>query len=213
MSHLMKPLERTLLMRCANLLDSPTDYAWTVQGFGMIRTYLDDEKQFRLNVWDDRLRVPRVSDIHDHPWDFTSWVLVGRITNQRYSVLSSSEAPPILPADMVPAELFRHVQIVTGEGGGPTGPAGNRWLQPRELESYGPTTGYSQDREEVHRTIAMPGTVTINDRSSATAQHTANIYWEEGDWVNAEPRPATKAEVYSAIEQARYQARLERFVR
>lgn len=196
--------DRMLLRRCAYVLDHPNDFSWTTQGFGMIRTYLDEDKRFRLNVWDKRLRVSEVSDIHDHPWDFTSWVLVGQLKNQRY-VEGEQRNPKALP--------FQHVTITTGEGGGPIAAPRPAWLVPMEEEIYTVGSGYVQHRLEIHKTEYLDGTVTINDRSPATPEHTARIYWPSGPWVNAEPRAATKAEIYSAVEQAMYQSRLDRWSR
>src|SRR5258708_2352757 len=55
---------------------------WSVQGFGMLRTYLDEQHTYRLNIWTDELASPGVSLIHDHPWHFHSWILAGKLTNE-----------------------------------------------------------------------------------------------------------------------------------
>ena len=34
------------------LLEHPNELRWTVQGFGMLRCYLDPDKTYRLNIWD-----------------------------------------------------------------------------------------------------------------------------------------------------------------
>lgn len=192
-----------ILRRAAHVLDQHKDFAWTVQGFGMIRTYLDPEKEWRLNVWDNRLKIRGVSEIHDHPWDFESWVLAGEIANTRFHESDPKEGA--LP--------FQHIEIVTGEGGGPLGEVDSRYLLCARPEIYLVGQGYRQERKEIHITKAVPGTVTLNRRTPATPEHTANIYWPRGPWINAEPRQATKAEQYSAIEQALYQARLDRWSR
>lgn len=70
------------------LQESPWNRDWTVQGFGMLRCYLDSDKRFRLNIWDDRLAVPHVSVIHDHPWSFDSWIINGIFHNQRFEEAS-----------------------------------------------------------------------------------------------------------------------------
>lgn len=191
------------ILRLAGLtLDGWQERAWTVQGFGMVRTYLDDAKEWRLNIWDDALRVPNVSEIHDHPWDFKSWVLCGEIANTRFRV-----APERKPDDAIDFSLpFQHVKIVTGEGGGPRGWPDVVRLLANRPETYGPGEGYLQSKDEIHITKARPGTVTLNQRSPATPEHTANIYWPRGPWVNAEPRPATKSEVFNAVQLAQRQA-------
>ena len=47
------------------LLERP-DSDWSVQGFGMMRRYLDADKKYRLNIWDSSLAGRNVSIIHDH---------------------------------------------------------------------------------------------------------------------------------------------------
>lgn len=194
---------KEILLRAGLALDNWQERAWTVQGFGMIRTYLDDEKRWRLNVWDEALKVPNVSEIHDHPWDFQSWVLCGRLVNTRFT-RAGVEDPLSLP--------YQHVEIKTGEGGGPTGPVDVVRLFPNKPENYEAGEGYRQNLNEIHITKARSGTVTLNDRTPPTLEYTANIYWPRGPWVNAEPRPATKAEVFNAVSLARRQAELARLL-
>lgn len=91
-----------------SVLEHADSYDWTTMGFGMIRTYLDVDKQWRLNVWDDRLQVPGVSTIHDHPWSFTSFICAGCLNNRRYTV-----------ADYAAEVTHLYHRIKTGEGGGP----------------------------------------------------------------------------------------------
>ena len=62
-------------------------HRWTIQGFGMLRMYIpapNNPKRFRLNLWNSALAVPGVSIMHDHPWDFDSWVINGNFRNVRY---------------------------------------------------------------------------------------------------------------------------------
>ena len=73
---------------------------WTVQGFGMLRCYLDDGQVQRLHIWTAALRVPGVSDIHTLPWEFDSTVFAGRIINKRYM-----EARPHTP-HTIPCLLY-----------------------------------------------------------------------------------------------------------
>jgi hypothetical protein len=40
------------------ILANPFDYKWTIQGFGMLRTYLDSEHSERLHIWDPDIAVP-----------------------------------------------------------------------------------------------------------------------------------------------------------
>ena len=65
------------------ILEHAADYPWRLQGVGLLALRLDDRREHRLHVWD-----PDGGDgdppIHDHPYDFTSTVIVGELTNTRY---------------------------------------------------------------------------------------------------------------------------------
>ncbi len=65
------------------ILEHAADYPWRLQGVGLLALRLDDRREHRLHVWD-----PEGCDgdppIHDHPYDFSSTVIVGELTNIRY---------------------------------------------------------------------------------------------------------------------------------
>src|SRR6266705_1769973 len=82
------------------------DYQWSLQGLGMLRLYLDDTH--RMHIWDDRYQVYNVSQMHTHPWNFTSTVIVGVVRNIRY--VENSQATE-----------FHRQMIHCGEGGGLVG--------------------------------------------------------------------------------------------
>lgn len=157
----------------------------TVQGFGMLRTYLDADKVWRLNVWHASIAVPNVSTIHDHPWDFQSLVVAGTFRNLRYY-------PARHPEDGVP---HSHMRIKTGEGGGPAGDPMTTRLVAGPTEIYRAGTVYRQRAEEIHESGYADGTVTLNERRRRPDGEHANVFWREGHWVDAEPRQATWDEV------------------
>lgn len=70
------------------ILEKARAYKWSIQGFGMLRLYLSAE--VRLHVWDSRFRVPGVTDIHDHSWDFESEVAAGEVLQRRYLVVPNA---------------------------------------------------------------------------------------------------------------------------
>lgn len=161
----------------------PADFEWTVQGFGMLRTYWGDDKRFRLNIWDSRLAVPDVSVIHDHPWDFTSWVLAGNFYNHRYVPCFSGQT-------------YEWQMIRTGEGGGPDGTRGFLRLLRDESEWFVAGDSYKQTAEEIHESGYQDGTVTLNERIRRPDGEHARVFWPVGKkWIDAEPRPATPAEI------------------
>ena len=55
---------------------------WSVQGLGMLRTYIT--KELRLHLWNPALEAPGASKLHTHPWDLHSVVLSGQIVDTVY---------------------------------------------------------------------------------------------------------------------------------
>jgi hypothetical protein len=178
------------------ILSHAAAFEWTVQGFGMMRTYFGEDKQHRLNVWHSGLSVPNVSIIHDHPWRFQSWVLSGQIMNRRYNLHFMEGNDRIKHKFMI---------IEPGEQGGPRGEPQDAWLHPRAPEGYYSGGFYSQLAHEVHSSHPLDGTVTINDRRDR-GPDIARVFWQHGDWVDAKPRPATQEEVrfYSEYSLSQY---------
>jgi hypothetical protein len=169
---------------------------WSVQGFGFLRTYFgpaDAPKAFRLNLWDRRFKVPNVSTIHDHPWDFKSIIVAGQFANLRYEM----EHLPIQIKPVICTHAFTTIR--TGEGGGQEKDAINSCvLVPKPIEYYIPGDTYHQRADEIHETLFLDGAVTLNERIGDT-EH-ARVFWPYGtDWVDAMPRPATRAEVSDAV--------------
>jgi len=187
----LKPLVRRVLM------DERND--WTVQGFGFLRTYFgpaDAPKKFRLNLWDSRFTVPNVSTIHDHPWDFKSVIIAGHFINQRRYTM-----PWVSPPDVFPYPTHAFATLKTGEGGGLENAFSACVLEKRAKEVYVPGDVYHQRADEIHETLFMDGSVTLNERTGDT-EH-ARVFWPWGThWVDAMPRPATRAEVVSAVDHS-----------
>lgn len=152
---------------------------WSVQGFGMLRTYLDKEARFRLNIWDKSLAVPNVSIVHDHPWSFTSWIVSGFMVNQRYR-------------ESLYGPLFKWANIVPGPDGGMDRDSGGLVrLDCCMQEHYAPGDSYVQRADEVHASFPEDGCITINDRVRIGADK-ARVFWPaHTEWVDAKPRPPT----------------------
>lgn len=168
------------------LVNSPLD-RWSYQGFGMLRLYLPDD--CRLHIWLPESAVDQVSTIHNHPWDFKSYIIVGKIQNVRYHQLQ----PPFTSADAV---IRNMATIQCGMGGCQKEPAEQVKLIRGNRETYVDGQNYSQRAEELHETVATPGTVTIIERKAKGPDRDhAQVAWPVGeDWVSAEPRPATAEE-------------------
>jgi hypothetical protein len=189
---MLTPEIRTLRATVRTVLDHPHELPWSVQGFGMMRTYFGADKTFRLNIWDSSLAVPGVSLIHDHPWDFTSWVMAGMFQNVRYDEHPHGNY-----------QQYDWIVIKTGEGGGPDGNSGRCGLAPRLAEFYSAGDTYKQVAEEIHASYYVDGTVTLNERIRRPDGEHARVFWPAGQsWVDAEPRMATEQEVRGTIARA-----------
>ncbi len=167
------------------ILLHPRDYEWSVQGFGMLRLYLSDE--IRLHIWDSALRVPGVSDIHDHPWDFISEIVAGELTNTLYreSKLSLGNYTYV-----------HKCTIKCGEGAKTVSEPKEVYLIEDDQETFKEGDSYIQTADEIHRTSALGGTVTIVQRTFKKVRDLAQVWCDpETGFVSAEPREATFEEV------------------
>lgn len=175
-----------------SILEHGLDHEWSVQGFGMLRTYLDAEKRYRLNLWDSAFAVPNVSIIHTHPWDFRSWIASGEFTNIRYSQV---DYDPGLPP-------YNAMLLTPGDQGGPITRLPNVFLVPNRPENFTAGGTYAQRSQEIHASYYTDGTVTINDRTGRGPKDEAIVYWMHGSWVDAKPRNATFIEIQDACGRA-----------
>lgn len=176
--NLVKPLVKAIL-------EHPHDHEWTLQGFGMLRTYLAPE--VRLHIWDDRYKVRNVSVIHDHPWDFDSYIVAGTVFQRRYSIHT---------VQGIWTEPYMMQTIACGVGGGPCGSPEEIYLSPAKLETYNEGESYTQKAAEIHNSLPMRGTVTIIERRFQEDTEHAHVFWPVGyEWVSAEPKAATKREI------------------
>lgn len=156
---------------------------WTVQGFGFMRLKIDEST--RIHIWDARLREAGVSDIHDHTqWAFTSHIISGQIVNVRFEVHDQVGQP------------YHMATLTCGMGGGiHNDPVKTVSLITRTPELYLPGSSYRQEPDEIHRTMAADGTVTLI-RQERSKVNTARVFWPEGGaWGDAIPRQATPGEI------------------
>lgn len=168
---------------------------WSYQGLGMLRTNLDEGGRMRLNVWNSNLVIPDISCVHTHPWDLKSYVINGTITNVRFQRMGDG-FEHLLRDDGWDAS-----GMVLGCGTHPNGAklSGqyNITLFPQHAEHYGTGEVYEQGRDEIHRSIASSGCVTLNYRTNKRDDGSATVFWtRKTPWVDAKQRPATTDEVY-----------------
>lgn len=179
---------------------------WSVQGLGMLRTYLDPNT--RLHVWHAGLcyaadappGVNRASEIHDHPWNFRSTIIAGELTNTRYELAGSLHSlDDRVPADLLDRPLYQRGRIVCGPNdcSGAKVEDGAHWFH-TSSEHYGAGESYLMFAEDLHTTSYADGTVTIirrTPRPDRSSEH-ATVYWPFGtDWMSARPRLAMSEEV------------------
>lgn len=175
-----------------SILEKWRSYEWTVQGFGFIRTKIQNVG--RIHVWDSKLTTPRVSTMHTHPWALRSTIISGELINQRF--VEVTEQPRGMP--------YMRSRIATGEGGGLIGdPEPVKVLPDADPEWYLPGDTYSQRATEIHRSTPQDGTVTLMTRPQGPPLEEAVVYWPAGtSWVSAEPQKLADWQVEEVIAYA-----------
>ena len=185
-------IEDALRAAVKGILEHATVYqGWTLQGLGMLRLRFD--KRYRLHVWSHEDRVPEVTAIHDHPWNFISHVISGEIENRLYSMVD-----PECNADIIAkGEDYIEQEIVCGPKGCTIGEP-----VPVKLAEYDTATflggqDYAQNKYEIHESRPTDGAVSLIETWTAgQSDDRAHVYYRASDrWVSAEPRPATPEEV------------------
>jgi len=169
---------------------------WSLQGFGMLRLYMPD-KALRLHVWDSRYGVPKVSLHHDHPWDFSSLIIAGRLRNIRYTKEVDSGITLGQSSD-----IYNEQTIQCGPGGCVKSDPVPVRLFEHPVELYEAGDWYRQAANEIHMSAPEDGTVTLIDRTFNPDTEHARVFWQGPAWVSAEPREATSDEVISITSNA-----------
>ena len=176
------------------VMENPFNYEWELQGFGMLRTYID--KNTRLQIWLKDFIVPDVTDIHTHPWDFQSFIYQGQITNFIFKEYALQ--------DQVSGEWFQSDRclILTGV----TAFVKEKTpiiLKPLDKVGYSRGDIYFHGKDVPHRIDFIDGTITILTKSNIHEDSLAYSYVQNGgEWVSAAPRLATKEEIIPFIDAA-----------
>ncbi len=179
----LEPLNKPLV---SMILRHAQDYPWTLQDIGLLGLRLDDRREFRLHVWDPTYScVGDDPPIHDHPYDFTSTIIAGEMTNTRYEVdLAGTEFTRFryVPSD----ENSRTADTVRLSGTATTYKAGE---------------SYQQLAPELHDSWQQPGTVSII-RCHFPDVSLLTVCRKSSDWVSGQSRPATFEEVKTITSKA-----------
>jgi len=169
------PLNKALVR---TILEHAEDFAWTLQDIGLLGLRLDDKREYRLHVWEASYSVGE-PPIHDHPFDFTSTVVVGEMTNTRYDEDPSGVEYCRLRYNP-PNEDARRADTVRLSGTATTFTGGRQ---------------YSQPAHELHDSRQLPGTVTIIRRTFKDVSELTVCSRREAAWVSGQSRRAAPDEV------------------
>src|SRR5690348_1439519 len=68
------------------VVDAIQRLQWRQSGLGMLQAYVlqGSEQEVRVHIWHPSIKLPGIDEAglgHDHRFDMTSWVLVGRLTH------------------------------------------------------------------------------------------------------------------------------------
>ena len=170
----------------AVLLDPSTD--WHTHDLGMI--FADLEGRGSIHVWDTALKTAE-PPLHTHPWSIDSTVIVGQITNTRYTVNCCAGQ------DYHTAESHWANRPGSRAGRFPIGDITDAKLIGAPPETYKAGESYHQDASEIHGSSAVDGTVTLVLQVYAGRQ--ASRLYFRGDYKPMEMRIATPAESAHAI--------------
>lgn len=167
------------------ILERATDQPWRIQGLGLLGLRLDERREHRLHVWD-----PDALDghppIHDHPYDFTSTVIVGELTDTRY-VEDPSGTEYVRERYRMDDEDDRRADTVRLVGTPTVMRAGDQ---------------YRLAADELHDSNQVPGTVTVI-RCTWRDSDELTVCRRPGDpWVSGVARAATPDEIRRIVEPA-----------
>lgn len=164
--------------RVRTILEHATDHPWRLQGIGLLALRLDDRREWRLHVWDPDGCVGD-PPVHDHPYYFTSTVIVGELVNTRY--VEDPTGEEFVRERYAPAaEDDRRTDTVRLVGT-PT--------------AFGPGDRYRQLAPELHDSRQAPGTVTVIRCEWLDSPELTVCRRPGASWVSGLARPATAAEI------------------
>jgi hypothetical protein len=164
--------------RVRRILEHAAEHPWTLQGIGLLALRLDDRRERRLHVWDPD-SCTGDPPIHDHPYDFSSTVVVGELTNTRYAEDPSGD------------EYIRNRYALGDED--------DRRGDTVRLVGTSTTLGrgdrYHQFAGELHDSRQAPGTVTVITCTWRERPELTVCLRPGAPWVTGRSRPATLDEI------------------
>jgi hypothetical protein len=173
----MEELVSKALVR--TILHHAEDYPWKIQDIGLLGLRLNDRREFRLHVWDPTYgTVDDDPPIHDHPYDFTSTIIAGEMTNTLYE------------EDPAGDQFTRYRYVPSDES--------RRTCETIRLSGkatmYAEGGSYRQLAHELHDSRQQPGTVSII-RCAFKDVARLTVCRKRSQWVSSQSRPATAEEI------------------
>jgi hypothetical protein len=160
------------------ILRHAEDFPWRMQDIGLMSLRLDDHRERRLHLWDPGHLVGD-PPIHDHPYDFTSMIIAGELTNTRY-VEDSAGEEYVRFRYSVPAEDERRLDAVKLAAAPETLTEGDE---------------YYQLAHELHASGQEPGTVTAIRCSWREPRELTVCLRDESAWRSGNAREARREEI------------------
>jgi hypothetical protein len=156
-----------------------------MQEIGLLGLRLDDRRKYRMHVWgpDCSRGAPPV---HDHPFDFTSSIIVGEMTNTRYEERDSG-VEYIRTRYSRADEDIRRTDTVKLSAVASTFTEGDH---------------YSHLADELHDSRQVPGTVTIIRCAFKDVSELTVCRRNKSAWISGRSRPATSEEVKTITSKA-----------
>jgi hypothetical protein len=160
------------------MLQHAEGFAWRMQDIGLMALRLDDRREYRLHVWDPSY-CDREPPVHDHPYDFTSTIIAGELTNTRYE--EDSAGDEYVRFRYSPgAEAERRSDTLSLSSMATTFTSGDQ---------------YRQRADELHASWQKPGTVTAIRCSWVAAPELTLCVRDKDSWFSGQGRDATRQEV------------------
>jgi hypothetical protein len=160
------------------ILEHAADYPWRIQGIGLLALRLDERREYRLHVWDSEVYVGD-PPVHDHPYDFTSTIVVGEMVNTRY--VEDPAGDEYGRERYTPDDENRRRTDGVHLSGAST--------------SFGPGDQYDQLAAELHSSQQTPGTVTVIRCRWHNRPELTVCLRPGAPWVSGQARPATPDEI------------------
>ncbi len=160
------------------MLQHAEDFPWRMQDIGLMSLRLDDRRECRLHVWDPSYWVGE-PPIHDHPYDFTSTIIAGEMTNTRYE--EDTEGDKYM--------RFRY------SPGAENGRRSDAVRLSSRATIFHEGKHYHQLAHELHASWQQPGTVTAICCQWVETPELTVCVRDEGSWRSGQGREATREEI------------------